>query len=187
MGQGNCSMAPQNKHQIKMKKIVTIVAVVMGLVMAGNSVKAQGNKIGFISLQELIPTMAEYKKADTSLNDFQSALGQQFDDMRKEYYEKDSVLQSKDTVKFTKAQLEMKRREVNELLVKLQGWQQQAQQMYQQKQQELISPIQKKAVDAVNAVAKENGFTYVFSKEALLVSPPAEDLLPLVKKKLGVK
>jgi outer membrane protein len=107
--------------------------------------------------------------------------------MRKEYYEKDSSLNSKDSVKFTKAQLEMKRREVNELLVKLQGWQQQAQQMYQQKQQELITPIQKKALEAVQAVAKENGYAYVLSKEALLVSPPAEDILPLVKKKLGVK
>lgn len=171
-----------------MKKIVTIVAVVMGLIMTGSSVKAQGGtKIGVVSLQELIPTMPDYKKADTALNDFQNALGQQFDDMRKEYYEKDSALNSKDSVKFTKAQLEMKRREVNELLVKLQGWQQQAQQMYQQKQQELITPIQKKALEAVQAVAKENGYAYVLSKEALLVSPPAEDILPLVKKKLGVK
>jgi len=169
-----------------MKKIVTIVVVVMGLVMAGNSVQAQG-KIGFISLQELIPTMPEYRKADTALNDYQTALGQNFDDMRKEYMEKDSLMNSKDTIKYTKAQLELKKRELTEMLGKLQGWQQQAQQMYQQKQQELIAPIQKKAVDAVNTVAKENGFTYVFTKEALLVSPPAEDLLPLVKKKLGVK
>jgi outer membrane protein len=171
-----------------MKKILTIVAVVMGLVVAGNSAKAQGAtaKIGYISLQELIPTMPEYKKADTSLNDYQNALGQNFEDMKREYYEKDSSLQSKDTLKLTKAQLEIKRREVSELLVKLQGWQQQAQQLYQQKQQDLIAPIQKKAIEAVNAVAKENGYTYVLSKEALLVSPPAEDILPLVKKKLGI-
>ncbi|HWB94216.1 MAG TPA: OmpH family outer membrane protein [Puia sp.] len=171
-----------------MKKILTIVAVVMSLMLAGNSTMAQGTgKIGYISLQELIPSMPEYKKADTSLNDYQNALGQNFEDMKREYYEKDSSLNSKDTLKLTKAQLEIKRREVSELLVKLQGWQQQAQQLYQQKQQELIAPIQKKAVDAVNQVAKENGFSYVLTKEALLVSPPAEDILPLVKKKLGLK
>jgi len=171
-----------------MKKILTIVAVVMGLVMAGNSANAQaGGKIGYISLQELIPTMPEYKKADTALNDYQNALGQNFEDMKREYYEKDSSLQSKDTLKLTKAQLEIKRREVSELLVKLQGWQQQAQQLYQQKQQELIAPIQKKALEAVNAVAKEHGYSYVLSKEALLVSPPAEDMLPLVKAKLGIR
>jgi outer membrane protein len=169
-----------------MKKIVTIVVVVMGLVLAGNSTQAQ-TKIGYISLQELIPAMPEYKKADTALNDYQNALAQNFEDMKREYMEKDSLLQSKDTLKYTKAQLELKKREISDMVVKLQGWQQQAQQLYQQKQQELIQPIQKKAVDAVNAVAKENAFTYVLTKEALLVSPPAEDLLPLVKKKLGIK
>ncbi len=169
-----------------MKKIVTIVAVVMGLVVAGNSVKAQ-SKIGVISLQELIPTMPEYKKADTALNDYQNALGQQFDDMRREFSEQDSLLNSKDTLKYTKAQLELKKKNLSDMYIKLQGFQQQSQQMYQQKQQELIAPIQKKAVDAVNTVAKENGYGYVITKEALLVSPPADDLLPLVKKKLGIK
>jgi outer membrane protein len=173
-----------------MKKILIITAVVIGLVTAGYSSKAQaaaaGGKIGVISLQELIPTMPDYKKADTALNDYQNALGQNFEDMKREYYEKDSAITSKDTIKLTKAQLEIKRREVSELLVKLQGWQQQAQQLYQQKQQDLISPIQKKAVEAVQTVAKENGYAYVLSKEALLVSPPADDLLPLVKKKLGI-
>jgi outer membrane protein len=171
-----------------MKQIVTILAVVIGLVMAGNSAKAQTtSKIAFISLQELIPAMPEYRKADTALNDYQTALGQNFDDMKREYYEQDSLLNSKDTIKYTKAQLELKKKNLGEMMIKLQGWQQQAQQMYQQKQQDLITPIQKKAIATVQEVAKENGYTYVFTKEALLVSPPAEDLLPLVKKKLGLK
>lgn len=169
-----------------MKKIVTILVVVAGLVMASHSTQAQ-TKIGYISLQELIPTMPEYRKADTALNDFQIALGQNFEDLKKEYYEKDSLLNSKDTAKYTKAQMELKKKELSDLLVKLQGWQQQAQQMFQQKQQDLITPIQKKAVEAVQTVARENGYAYVLSKEALLSSPPADDLLPLVKKKLGIK
>jgi outer membrane protein len=170
-----------------MKKIVTIVVVVMGLVLAGTSTKAQGSKIAYISLQELIPAMPEYKKADTALNDYQQALAQNFEDMKKEYMEKDSLLNSKDTLKYTKAQLELKKREISDMVIKLQGWQQQAQQLYQQKQQDLIQPIQKKAIDAVQTVAKENGYAYVLTKEALLSSPPADDLLPLVKKKLGIK
>ncbi|MHA4808188.1 OmpH/Skp family outer membrane protein [Flavitalea flava] len=169
-----------------MKKIVTIVAVAMGLILAGNSTQAQ-TKIGFVSLEELIRSMPELKKVDTALNDYQTALGQNYEDMKREYLEQDSMLTSKDTVKYTKAQLELKRKNVGEIYIKLQQWQQQAQQMYQQKQQELITPLQKKALETIQAVAKENGFTYVLSKEALLVSPPAEDLLPLVKKKLGIK
>ena len=36
-------------------------------------------------------------------------------------------------------------------------------------------------------VAKENGYTYVFPREALLVMPPGDDLASLVRKKLNIK
>ena len=169
-----------------MKKIVTVLVVVMGLMLTGKSTNAQ-NKIGYVSMQELITAMPEYKKADTAMNEFQTALGQNYDDMVKEYNEQSILVTGKDTAKFTAAQLELKRKAVGDLLQKLQGWQTQAQQLAQQKNQELIAPIQKKALEAIQAVAKENGFTYVIQKEQLLVSPPGEDLLPLVKKRLGIK
>jgi outer membrane protein len=35
-------------------------------------------------------------------------------------------------------------------------------------------------------IAKANGYSYVFRKEALIVSPPADDILPLIKKKFEV-
>ncbi len=169
-----------------MKKIVAIVLVATTLSLGGNKLQAQ-TKFGFISLSEMITDMPEYKKADSSMKDYQSALNQNFEDMKSEFNEKDSLLSSKDTVKYTRAQLEIKRKQLGELYLKLQGYQQQAGQLYQQKQQDLMAPIQKKATDVVQAVAKENGYTYVFLKDALLVSPPADDLLPLVKKKLGLK
>jgi outer membrane protein len=169
-----------------MKKIVTVLVVVMGLMLTGKSTNAQ-NKFGYVSMQELITSMPEYKKADTAMNEFQTALGQNYDDMVKEYNEQSVLVSGKDTAKFTAAQLELKRKAVGDLLQKLQGWQTQAQQLAQQKNQELIAPIQKKALDAIQAVAKENGFTYIIQKEQLLVSPPGEDILPLVKKRLGIK
>jgi outer membrane protein len=171
-----------------MKKIVTVLAVVMGLILAGNSTQAQTTgKIGTINLAELIPNMPEYKKADTAMNDFNSALNQQYQDMVTEYQEQTTLLGSKDTAKYTPAQLELKRKGAQDLLQKLQGWQQTAQQMQQQKNQELLAPIQKKAMEAINAVAKENGYVWIISKDQLLVSPPTDDILPLVKKKLGLK
>ncbi len=169
-----------------MKKIVTVVLVVTGLLVASTHSQAQ-TKVGYISLSELITSMPEFKKADTAMNDYQVALNQQFEEYKKEFNEQDSLLSSKDTAKYNKAVLEIKRKQLGELYVKLQGWQQQAQQLYQQKQQELISPIQKKAQENVQAVAKENGYTYVFNKEALISYPAADDLLPLVKKKLNLK
>ena len=169
-----------------MKKIVAIVLVAATLSLAGNKLQAQ-TKFGYISLSEMITSMPEYKKADSSMQDYQSALNQNFEDMKREFNEKDSLLSSKDTAKYTRAQIEIKRKQLGELYVKLQGYQQQAGQLYQQKQQDLMAPIQRKASDIVQTVAKENGYTYVFLKDALLVSPPADDLLPLVKKKLNLK
>jgi outer membrane protein len=54
----------------------------------------------------------------------------------------------------------------------------------QQKQEELMAPIAQKANQLITDVAKASGYTYVFRKEALLVQPDADDLLPLIKKKL---
>ncbi len=98
--------------------------------------------------------MPEYKKADTSLADYQSALSQNFDDMKREFNEQDSLLSSKDTLKYTRAQIEVKRKNLTDLYLKVNGYQQQSQQLLQQKQQDLIAPIQRKAVETVQAVAK---------------------------------
>ncbi|HLI93422.1 MAG TPA: OmpH family outer membrane protein [Puia sp.] len=169
-----------------MKKFVTVLAVCASLVLAGSSTQAQG-KIGVISLAELVPNMPEYKKADTAMNEFNNALQQQYQEMVNEYQTQAAELSSKDTAKYTSAQLEIKRKDLGDLLTKLQGWNQQAQQMQNQKNQELMAPITKKAMEAIQAVAKENGYTYILSKDQALVSPPGDDILPLVKKKLGIK
>jgi outer membrane protein len=170
-----------------MKKILTIAVATAGLVFGmSNQTKAQG-KIGYISLNEIIAAMPEAKKADSSLAEFRSALAQNFEDQKREFNEADSLLSSKDTAKYTRAQIEIKRKNLGEIYLKLQGYEQQAGQQFQQKQQELVAPIQKKAIDAVQSVAKEGGYTYVFTKDALLAYPAADDIAPLVKKKLGIK
>ena len=169
-----------------MKKFLVIALTIVALLPAATRTNAQP-KFGYISSQELITGMAEFRKADTAMAEYQDALNQQYNDMVKEFNGKDSLLRSKDTLKYTKAQLEIKRRELGQLYVKVQGWQQQAQQLYQAKQQEIMNPVYEKARKAISDVAKENGYVYVFNKEQLLASPPGDDILPLVKKKLGIK
>jgi outer membrane protein len=168
-----------------MKKLFTIVLISAGL-LAGSAVKAQ-IKIGYISTQELISAMPEYKKADTSLAEYQNALNQQYAEKVQDFNHRDSLLSSKDTAKYTKAQLEVKRNDLGKVYVELQGWNQKAQQMYQAKEEETMKPILDKARRAIQEVAKESGYAYVFTKEQLLYFPPSDDLLPLVKKKLGLK
>ena len=168
-----------------MKKLFTIVLVSAAL-LAASQVNAQ-TKFGYISTQELVSAMPDYKKADTALAEYQNALNQQYAEKVADFNMRDSLLSNKDTLKYTKAQLEVKRNELGKVYVELQGWQQKAQQMYQAKEEETMKPMLDKAMKAFQDVAKENGYTYIFTKEQLLVFPPADDLLPLVKKKLGLK
>ena len=60
------------------------------------------------------------------------------------------------------------------------------QQKVQEKSQELIVPIRAKAFDVIKAVAKEAGYSYVLEAGSVLVGPPGDDILPLVKKKMGI-
>jgi outer membrane protein len=59
----------------------------------------------------------------------------------------------------------------------------------QTKRKELLQPILDKAEKAIKDVAKEKGYDYVFdtSTGAVLVTKDADNLLPLVKTKLGIK
>ena len=59
--------------------------------------------------------------------------------------------------------------------------------MVEQKQNMLLQPVYDKVLKAIEEVAKEKGYGYVFNKEALLVSPPADNLIPMVAEKLKVK
>lgn len=168
-----------------MKKVLTIVLVAAGLFLSNNKAEAQ-NKIGFISLNELIAGMPEAKKADSALQQFRDALVASAQD--KEAALNEAITKfNQDSAKLAVAVKDVKRRDLQARLQELQGEDQRIQQDLQKKQEEMSGPIQKKAIDAVNAVAKENGYGYVFHKEALLVSPPGEDITPLVKKKLGIR
>src|SRR5215831_13864988 len=111
-----------------MKKLFTIVLVSAAL-LAASQVNAQALKFGYISTQELVTAMPDYKKADTSLAEYQNALNQQYAEKVADFNMRDSLLSGKDTSKYTKAQLEVKRNELGKVYVELQGWQQKAQQI----------------------------------------------------------
>ena len=84
---------------------------------------------------------------------------------------------------------EIKRGEIVALYQEVQNWNQIAQDKYNQKAQEKIAPVKAKAFEAINAVAKEKGYSYVIdaSTSVLLVKPAGDDLMPFVKAKLGIK
>ena len=169
----------------QMKKFLTAAFITVTALVTTSQVNAQ-TKIGYISTEELVSIMPETAKADSNLQQYRTALIQNAQ-------EKQSSLESaiekfnKDSSTMTISVKDVKRGELQKMLNDLQSEDQRIQQQLQQRQQELIAPINKKAFDAIQAVAKENGYSYIFEKGALLVAPPGEDVLTLVAKKLNVK
>ena len=102
-----------------------------------------------------------------------------------ELQKKDSIF-VKDSAKMTSSMKEIKRNDLMKDLQRLQGWQQESQEIYQTEMQKKVAPIRQKAMDAINAVAKESGYAYVFDINTLIVYPQGDNLLPLVRKKLGI-
>lgn len=169
------------KLEFRMKKLLFVC--LLGLV--GFTVSAQ-NKIGYINTEELIGEMPEAVKADAELKEYQASLAEQYQHMMKELNDKDSIF-VKDSLKYSASMKEIKREELISLYQNLQNWNNRAQELYQQKAQEKIAPLRDKAMDAIKAVAKENGYAYVLDATTIIVAPPGDDILPLVKKKLGIK
>ena len=168
-----------------MKKFFTVAFIAMSFLMATNEAGAQ-LKIGYISSQDLMSIMPETKDAQTKLDQLKTALIQNAQD-KESRLNADIEKFNKDTATMSEAIKAVKRQDLQKAYQELAGEEERIQQQLQQKQQELLAPIQKKANDAVQATAKENGYTHVFEKEVLIVAPSGEDILPLVAKKLNIK
>ncbi|WP_315815810.1 OmpH family outer membrane protein [Paraflavitalea speifideaquila] len=127
-----------------MQKRFSLVIIVLALVLSAGKVSAQ-TKIGYISLQELIVAMPEFKKANADMADYQNALQQQANEYQESYQRLDSIF-SADSAKWTSAQKQVKRRQLNEAYLKAANFsQQEAPKMLQQREQELLAPIQQKS------------------------------------------
>ncbi len=167
-----------------MNKIKLFLAA--AIVLTGFAASAQ--KTGYISLEQVVGLMPEAGRIDSTLQKYQAdSLNPQFAYMVSEYNRKDSLVNSKDSSKTPAAVRAQIRQELEGMAYQIQNWQQIVQNALQGKQSEILEPIYRKAMAALNAAAKEGGYTHVYNKEALLVAPPADDLLPLVAKKLNIK
>ncbi|MBI1781195.1 MAG: OmpH family outer membrane protein [Sphingobacteriales bacterium] len=167
-----------------MKKVSTLVLTVMAMLVFGSNVNAQ-NKIGYVSVDEVLSVMPEIKKLQGELASYDSSLQINYTETLKEYLAKDSSFKV-DSPKLSPAVRKAKESDLEKLAGELNNFQQNYQNMVTEKRNELMKPVVNKAVTTIKEVAKAGGYTYVFAKDALLVQPEADDLLPLVKKKLGI-
>jgi len=145
------------------------------------------NKFGYIDSQELLMLMPERKKAETDVQEFAKSLESQLGSMTAEYQQSVQEYQANEAT-YTDLVKQDKEAEINGLQQRIQAFQQNAQQSLQAKEQELLEPILAKARKAIEDVAKEGDYTYIFDKSigSILYAKESENVLSLVKKKLGL-
>lgn len=165
-----------------------ILAILCGILLSV-SVQAQSNlKFGHINSTQLLGQMPETKAADSSLQKFGASLENQLKTMTAEYQSKIADFKSKEA-SMAEPIRDAKLKEISDLEERIQAFQESAQTSMQKKKEELYTPILKKAEDAINGIAKEKGYSYIFDSSAgtLLFAQESDDILPLVKGKLGLK
>lgn len=168
----------------------TIKILIVALLLTTSTSLMAQNKLGYLNSGDVISSMPEMDSINNKLKSFEKELTDTFDAMQAEYSTKAAEFQKK-SAEWTEAMQTQKVKELNSLRDNIQSFQEAAQTEGQKKSGELMEPVFKKIQDAINAVGKENGFTYIFDTRigALIYidEATAVNALPLVKAKLGIK
>ena len=179
-----------------MKTFVKVAVVAVGLFFTSSAVNAQ-QKFAHINSADLLAVMPDVKQADAKFQTFQKAKQGEIELMQAEYQKKLTAAQEKEKT-LSEAnklvvgkELETMGKELQELGKRINETAEKAKQEVEAKHNELYQPIFKKAGDAVNAVAKEKGYAYVFDVSPnagalVLYSEGGDDIIALVKAKLGI-
>ncbi|MBR7067288.1 MAG: OmpH family outer membrane protein [Bacteroidales bacterium] len=173
-----------------MKYVISTIAAAL-FMMAGINTAAQAQtlKFGHINSQELLQAMPERDSAEAKLRRLTQTIENQLEELQVEFNKKyQEYLQKRDT--YSSSIKEMKERELTEMQQRAQEFQQVASQDLQRQQSELMKPVIDKADAAIKKVGSDNGFIYIFdvSNGTLLYqSDKSIDVLPMVKKELGIK
>jgi outer membrane protein len=173
-----------------MKKYISLLFVA-SIVFIGLNASAQSKaqKIGHINSQELLAAMPESDSAQKKIEAYAKEHESVIEEMTVEYNKKVEAL-TKIYETLSDLAKASKEAELQDFQNRIQTFQQNAQEDLQRKRSELFKPIQEKALAAVNAIASENGFAYILDSGVGTVvyqGPDAQDILPLVKKKLGLQ
>jgi len=170
-----------------MKNILKSLVVIV-LFVASMNVQAQTTaKIGHIDFAQIVSVMPGQDSINKKLQVHVASLESQMKAMQNEYEAKVNDYQA---TQATMSQIikQTKEKEILDLQQRIEAFNQQAQYEIQNKQMELTQPLIDRIQAAIKAVGKENGFTYILNgnEQIILYSEGGINVLPLVKKKLGI-
>ena len=164
-----------------MKKVSVLFAAVMMFVTVG-MVNAQ--KVASMDYEAVLSAMPETKKMTTDLDTFSKTKGDELN-KQAEAFQKEVQQYQADGAKLTEAQRNAKEAELQKKQQNLQQLQQTAQKDLATRRDTAVKPIIEKLNNAVNKVAKANGFDFIIDSTALIYKA-GPDATALVKKELGL-
>ncbi len=172
---------------MNMKKMYVFLMAAVMLVSAGASAQT---KIGYIRINDIVGLMPELAPEKVNMD----TVGQQYvkDSVMpgltyKQNQYNDKLKEYADTVKNSAQVRSLILKEIQDLQNELNGADSYIQQILQERQTEFLKPYYAKAKKAIEQVAKEKGYTHVFSTDVFLVAPEADDLSLSVLAKLNIK
>lgn len=164
----------------------------MLLLVAATFVAADAQKIGYVDSGSLLTMMPKVKEAESNLETLGKQLqakGQKMmQDFQVKYQDLEKRAQAGDIApKDQEAQVALLKEEENKIL----QFEQEMQSQLAAKREELLSPILDEVRNAIQMVAKDNGYTYIFDGSpgvgVLLYADETTNVTALVKAKLGLQ
>jgi outer membrane protein len=169
-------------------KIISKYILVIAVLFAGLA-SANAQKFGHLNSNELLNQHPEVLAANSELETLQKQLGDRIQKKLELLQSKVNVLREKEA----KGELSPKQIQDEAELLRTEEMdlQQQEQVMQQQlidKRKQLIEPILEKVQSAIDAVAEEGGYQYIFDAGlgVLLYYRDSDDVTSLIKAKLGL-
>jgi outer membrane protein len=171
-------------------KLFTLVALLFATTFV---TKAQtAFKIGYTNVDVVLLEMPESKQIESELKIKQTQYEKLIQEKVKTYEEKVKEYQQNEK-NFSDVIKADKVKSIQNLEGEIQEFQKNAQGEMQKKQGELLQPVLNKIQDAINAVAKENAYSYILNTAADAVSTPLllfadeqYNITELVFKKLNI-
>ena len=164
-----------------MKKTTLVLAAIL---FCATSAFAQ--KYGHVNSNEIMQVMPGIDSVQIKLMDFHTSLQVIYENMFNEFQTKKDKF-DKEAGTMSSAVRKLREDELVALQNRIQEFEMNVQQDIEEEKIRLISPFQEKVQNAINEVAKENKFNYIFDTQVLLYYDGGEDVTPLVRKKLGIK
>ena len=147
---------------------------------------AVAQKFGHLDAQDILLTLPERAEAQTSIEAAAAEYETEVSRMQSELETKFADYQAK-VATWPDAIRQQKERELQQLDAGLQEFGMTIQNDLAQMEQQLLAPMIERVRDAIEAVGKEQGFTYIFdTSTGVTLYNGGEDVTDLVKTKLGM-